>query len=341
MQKVYQVIYELSEEKRFTPEPQNVEVDNVVVDIIEPAAMEETAAVEVPFSPVAPVIVAVAPRAPSPLAVQEVIAAVQRETSVLVDNAPRPAAEPIVEESPATPEPVPAPAPAVVERPVTPPAPFTPAKQTPKAFAAFASASSPFMLGAASPISAPAWKQSTNVFANSAIASPNDTFGSAFSRGKSAKRTNAIEDEPVQASMAALEKPPATGEEDETVLSELKGVKLFVKRGAREFSDGIFGHIKVLSHAESAKDRLLFRRDPLGQVSLNTGLRPTVRCLYDAKENTLRVILKETIGAEGKEDVVIYAMKPGRAGKADFKGFAENLIANKHLNAEQTREAAA
>ena len=220
---------------------------------------------------------------------------------------------------------------------MTPPASYIPVKQTPKAFAAFASASSPFMLSTSATTSAPAWKQSASVFASPVIASPNDILAPELP--KLGKKTNAIEDEPIHSSMTALEKPPATGEEDETVLSELKGVKLFIKRGAREFTDGMFGHIKVLSHMESAKDRILFRRDPLGQVSLNAGLQPAMRCMFDAKENTLRVILKENVGNDGKEDIVIYAMKPGRAGKADFKGFAESLIANRHLKVSQQEAA--
>lgn len=39
-----------------------------------------------------------------------------------------------------------------------------------------------------------------------------------------------------------------TGEEDETATAELKGVKLFIKRGKKEFTNGMYGHIKVLSH---------------------------------------------------------------------------------------------
>ena len=37
-----------------------------------------------------------------------------------------------------------------------------------------------------------------------------------------------------------------TGEEDETVEAEVKGVKLFLKRGRKEFTDGMYGHIKIL-----------------------------------------------------------------------------------------------
>ncbi|KAF9241391.1 hypothetical protein BU15DRAFT_73511 [Melanogaster broomeanus] len=151
----------------------------------------------------------------------------------------------------------------------------------------------------------------------------------------------------------ALTKPSScmTGEEDETVVAELKGVKLFIKRGRKEFTDGIYGHIKILSltHATSTKTtevasqenktqkprtRLLFRRDPLGQVSMNVGLRSTVRCYFDTAENILRVILMEQValdGKESKEDVVIYALKPGRSQKADFQSFAKTLCDSQEL----------
>lgn len=39
-----------------------------------------------------------------------------------------------------------------------------------------------------------------------------------------------------------------TGEEGERVTTELKGVKLFIKRGGKEFTNGMYGHIKVLSY---------------------------------------------------------------------------------------------
>lgn len=46
-----------------------------------------------------------------------------------------------------------------------------------------------------------------------------------------------------------------TGEEDESISSELKGVKLFVKRGRKEFTDGNFGHIKILTQNERTRLR--------------------------------------------------------------------------------------
>jgi len=46
-----------------------------------------------------------------------------------------------------------------------------------------------------------------------------------------------------------------TGKEDESVSAELRGVKLFVKRGRKEFTDGNFGHIKILTHNERTRLR--------------------------------------------------------------------------------------
>ncbi|KAI5995657.1 hypothetical protein EDD15DRAFT_2255433 [Pisolithus albus] len=106
-----------------------------------------------------------------------------------------------------------------------------------------------------------------------------------------------------------------TGEEDEVVISDLKGAKLFIKRGRKEFTSGMYGHVKLLSYksdASEGKEDKVFRRDPLGQVSMNVALRPTVRCHFDEPESILRVILKEpqvTVGEEVKEDIVIYAFK--------------------------------
>ena len=44
-----------------------------------------------------------------------------------------------------------------------------------------------------------------------------------------------------------------TGEEDESVSAGLRGVKLFVKRGRKEFMDGNFRHIKILMHNERTR----------------------------------------------------------------------------------------
>jgi len=47
-----------------------------------------------------------------------------------------------------------------------------------------------------------------------------------------------------------------TGEEDENVESELKGVKMYMKRGSKDFTDGFMGHIKLLSSKTSEDQRL-------------------------------------------------------------------------------------
>lgn len=47
-----------------------------------------------------------------------------------------------------------------------------------------------------------------------------------------------------------------TGEEEEDVELELKGVKLFVKRGEKSFSDGMLGHVKLLSNRTTLDERI-------------------------------------------------------------------------------------
>ncbi|CAK5267220.1 unnamed protein product [Mycena citricolor] len=115
----------------------------------------------------------------------------------------------------------------------------------------------------------------------------------------------------------------STGEEDEDVVLEAKGVKLFVKQGDDAFSSGMVGHIKFLSHRATGIKRLLFRREPLWKVSMNVLMQPTVRCTFDAHDLVLRVAMKEATG-----QTAVYAFKPGRACKRnDFQDFAESLVA--------------
>jgi len=135
----------------------------------------------------------------------------------------------------------------------------------------------------------------------------------------------------------------------------LKGVKLFVKRGDKSFSDGMIGHIKLLSNRTSLDERILFRREPLWKISMNIRVQPTVRCSYVAEENVLRIVLKEVIGGtvgssavessesqEGSGDakpqeVVVYALKPGRScSKHDFKEFAESLVQSSHFKTSES-----
>ena len=47
-----------------------------------------------------------------------------------------------------------------------------------------------------------------------------------------------------------------TGEEEETVELEAKSVKLYVKRGKKNFSEGMTGHIKVLASKGTDSERL-------------------------------------------------------------------------------------
>lgn len=47
-----------------------------------------------------------------------------------------------------------------------------------------------------------------------------------------------------------------TGEENEDVELELKGAKLYIKRGDKPFSDGMLGHIKLLSNKSTLDERL-------------------------------------------------------------------------------------
>ncbi|KAK0188382.1 hypothetical protein F5146DRAFT_1139899 [Armillaria mellea] len=132
--------------------------------------------------------------------------------------------------------------------------------------------------------------------------------------------------------------PHLTGEEDEEVASDIKGVRLYIKRGGRDFTSGMLGHVKLLSNKTSENQRLLLRRDPLWQVTMNVRLTPAVKCIFDEEDLSLRVILAETIEREDvpveqwAREVVVYALKPGRScSKQDFREFAASLLANTSL----------
>lgn len=121
---------------------------------------------------------------------------------------------------------------------------------------------------------------------------------------------------------------------------ELKGVKLFVKRGDKPFSDGLVGHMKLLSNKTTLDERLLFRREPLWQVSMNIRMHPTIKCIFDAGENILRLITKEVVEKKDvppqdwERELVIYVLKPGRScSKQDFKDFANSLMESRGLKA--------
>ncbi|KDQ26398.1 hypothetical protein PLEOSDRAFT_1113056 [Pleurotus ostreatus PC15] len=128
-----------------------------------------------------------------------------------------------------------------------------------------------------------------------------------------------------------------TGEEDEEAQLELKNIKLFVKRGKKNFSNGMIGGIKLLSNKSTNSERLLFRREPLWKVSMNVRVNTSVRCTFDAEEHVLRIVLAETVESpeipaeQWPREIVVYALKPGRSSKSDFAAFAEALIARPNL----------
>jgi len=47
-----------------------------------------------------------------------------------------------------------------------------------------------------------------------------------------------------------------TGEEEEDVELEQKGVKLYIKRGDKPFGDGMQGHVKLLSKRTTGEERI-------------------------------------------------------------------------------------
>ena len=66
-----------------------------------------------------------------------------------------------------------------------------------------------------------------------------------------------------------------TGEEEEDVELELKSVKLFVKRGDKSFSDGMMGHIKVLSNRKTLDERICELKTFLFVLFIYFGFPPT------------------------------------------------------------------
>ncbi|KAJ7132179.1 hypothetical protein C8R44DRAFT_44260 [Mycena epipterygia] len=216
-------------------------------------------------------------------------------------------------------------------------------------FANFAGSSSPFHSFSPSKNSAPnagkpIWASTTDVSTVETTASSLDNANEP--EGKSESVPALI---PAKVPTLAIQSH-LTGEEEEDVTLDLKGVKLFVKRGDDNFSGGMVGHIKLLSHKKTLSKRLrafrppamyapasrinrkvaVFRREPLWKVSMNVRMQPTVRCTFDSAENVIRVVLKEleeTADASAPQ-TVIYAFKPGRScQRSDFRDFAESLLA--------------
>lgn len=61
---------------------------------------------------------------------------------------------------------------------------------------------------------------------------------------------------------------------------------------------------------------VVFRREPLWQVSMNVRINHAARCAYDPEENVIRLTLKERVPSAKPEDsesmeLVIYALKVG------------------------------
>jgi len=208
---------------------------------------------------------------------------------------------------------------------------------TANAFSAFSGTTSAFAsFSATSPSKnvKPAWAfQETNASGSSVLvsnqASASNEGNFASTTASPPKREHALE--AVLSSNSTVEY--LTGEENEDVELELKGVKLYVKRGDKAFSDGVVGHVKLLSHRTTLDERLLFRREPLWKVSMNIRMSPTVRCTYEAEENIVRLVHQELVKQanapqeDWRKEIVVYAMKPGRScSKQDFKDFATSLV---------------
>jgi len=233
--------------------------------------------------------------------------------------------------------------------PVTPP-PSPPPKHA-TGFAAFAGTGPPFSVSPFSPngptastiAQTPVWCGGGNVFGDrsspvlpvsqalNATAATSSSVDGTPSTIENGTEPNASEASALAAMETRVKTTVAqlTGEEDETIKSELKGVKLFVKRGTKGFTGGMPGHIKLLSRPESDEERLLFRREPLWKVSMNVRVRPTVRCTFDKEDNVLRIVLKEAVeNGDGAQELVVYALKRGRVPGKDFKEFVEALLEN-------------
>ncbi|GJF00286.1 hypothetical protein PsYK624_165700 [Phanerochaete sordida] len=241
--------------------------------------------------------------------------------------------------------PAPTGAPLARARPAAMPSSFTvPACKPSDAFAAFAGTASAF--AAAQAGQQPAWYRGG---AGPAVAeSTEDPSAPSSTAASDSMPESAVRDEVWQPNAAVAlpagspEDDPlaasawtksthvvVTGEEDEDVKVELKGAKLFVKRGSGDFTTAMIGHMKLLSHRADKSERLVFRREPVWKVSMSVGLCPAVRCSFDEDQGILRVTLKETIsdiGPAADQQVVLYALKRGRVPRDEFAAFAQEVV---------------
>ncbi|KAJ3717835.1 hypothetical protein C8R42DRAFT_724044 [Lentinula raphanica] len=180
----------------------------------------------------------------------------------------------------------------------------------------------------------PTWSTTNNFRKRHSFVEKIDDDSPVKSEGKGA---NALESNPRQDTPTQTR---VTGEEDEDVKCELKGVKLFVKRGSTDYSSGILGQVRYLSDKKTSSQRLLFRREPLWKISMNTRLQPAIRCTFDPQECILRLLLAESSGtkASGAMEVVVYALKPGRfCSRKEFQEFAESVMNSSSLKIPATQ----
>ncbi|KAL7280639.1 hypothetical protein ACG7TL_005577 [Trametes sanguinea] len=184
------------------------------------------------------------------------------------------------------------------------------------AFNAFSGATSAFAdVSTASSRAAPAWSASVGDINTIAPTSGSDPLAAL--------------------SYATSTQTIVTGEEDERVIAEVKGAKVYIKRGERDFCEGILGNVKLLRHKDSRQERIqVFRREPVMKVSMNVRLQPLVRCTFDEAQGLLRVTLKEPIEGSQQDQVVVYAMKRGQSSKADFADFAHSVLESSRLCAQ-------
>lgn len=154
-------------------------------------------------------------------------------------------------------------------------------------------------------------------------------------------------------------KAVTSGEEDEDTKAELRGVKLFIKRGKKEFSTGMLGHIKHLCDMNTGEERLgeyatpgsrvlyilkkvvpatmalVFRREPVWKVSMSVRLRPSIRCSFDKEQGVLRMALMELDEDSGEQHLVIYALKASHQRTYSFELFS---LISWHLAARQVTQ---
>ncbi|KAH8104077.1 hypothetical protein BXZ70DRAFT_681739 [Cristinia sonorae] len=214
-----------------------------------------------------------------------------------------------------------------------------PACKPSSAFSAFTGASSGFSSSSASLSSQrPAW---CVVETSKEAVTPNAALNV-----DDAPTANESQPLGTQAQVQPLTTPLVTGEEDEDVEAELKGVKLLIKRGNKDFTDGILGHVKFLSNKQTKDERIVFRREPVWKVSMSVRLRPIVRCTFDEEHGILRITLKEkpvdqdgaVVSQDIPEELVIYALRRGKVSRSDFADFAKGIVASTRLVADPSQE---